>query len=534
MFLDHRQTDDTTIEADLCIVGAGPAGISIALEFANKAVSVCLLESGGFKLDARTQTLCEGEVTGLPYWRPLEEVRYRFFGGSTSKWGAWLAPLNEIDFERRPWVPFSGWPISYSDLEPHYIGAQRMCAVPSFDYDIENMGFKPGALQPFGQEELVHRLWHFGAPTRFGTLYRRKLELAKNIRVILHANVTELEMDDSDTIVTGARIATLDGQCSAVRAKVFVLASGGLEVPRLLLQSRTAAGIGLGNHHDLVGRFFMEHPHVEIASVGLNGNRSWVKNYKLQRLGRRVIRPHICLPEQKQRELQLLNCSCSIDIPDVEGTGYGALRRVKKIIMDPFENGSILRNLALTIANPLDLSFGIYTKLTRSMYIPHPPIPGEVRLYVRSEQIPDPESRVTLSEKRDLLGMNQIKLDWRMTGENKRSIRVMSQILVSEFERLGLGEVHPRPWLQKDDGEWPNDLRGGPHHMGTARMDANPTRGVVDQNCRVHGTRNLFVAGSAVFPTSGYANPTLTLVALSVRLGEHLKREFARQPNLSG
>jgi choline dehydrogenase-like flavoprotein len=445
-----------------------------------------------------------------------------------------LAPLNEIDFTRRAWVPYSGWPISYSDMEPHYIRAQELCAVPSFNYDIESVGFNPDALQPFGQDELVQRLWHFGTPTRFGTLYRRQLELAKNIRVILHANVTELETDDSDTIVTGAKIATLDGKRSVVRAKVFVLASGGLEVPRLLLQSRTTAGIGLGNRHDLVGRFFMEHPHIEIASVVLNGDRSWVKKYQLQRLGRRVVRPHLCLPEQKQRELELVNCSCSIDIPDEEKTGYGALRRIKKNIMDPFENGSILRDLACMIANPLDLAFGLYTKLSKAMYIPHPPVPREIRLYVRAEQIPDPESRVTLSEKRDLLGLNQIRLDWRLNAEDKRSIRIMSQILVSEFERLGLGEVSPRPWLQVDDGGWPDDLRGGPHHMGTTRMDASPTRGVVDQNCRVHGTRNLFIAGSAVFPTSGYANPTLTLVALSVRLGEHLKREFARQPNLLG
>jgi choline dehydrogenase-like flavoprotein len=533
MFLDLRQIDQTLIDADLCVIGAGPAGISIALEFANNGVSVCLLESGGFKLNARTQTLCEGEVVGLPYWRPLDEVRYRFFGGSTSKWGAWLAPLNEIDFSRRDWVSYSGWPISFSDMEQYYIRAQELCAVPSFNYDLGEVGFKPGALRTFEQDELVHRLWHFGAPTRFGTLYRRQLKLAQNVRVILHANVTELEADESNSRVSSAKIATLDGKRSLVRAKVFVLASGGLEVPRLLLLSRTTNGTALGNRHDLVGRFFMEHPHIDVASVVLNGDRKWVKKYQLQRLGRRVVRPHLCLPEQKQRELQLVNCSCSIDIPDAENTGYGALRRIKKNIMDPFENESILRNFALMIANPLDLAFGLYTKLTNAMYIPHAPVPRKISLYVRGEQIPDPESRVTLSEKRDCLGLNQVKLDWRMNGEEKRTLRVMSQVLANEFERLGLGEVQLRPWLQRDAGGWPDDLRGGPHHMGTARMDASPTRGVVDQNCRVHGVENLFIAGSAVFPTSGYANPTLTLVALAVRLSDYLKRELSHEPNLS-
>jgi choline dehydrogenase-like flavoprotein len=419
-------------------------------------------------------------------------------------------------------------------MEPYYIRAQELSAVPTFNYDIESVGFSPDALQQFGKEGLVHRLWHFGAPTRFGALYRRQLKLAENIQVILHANVTELETDDSDTVVTGARVATLDGKRSVVRAKTFVIATGGLEVPRLLLQSRTAAGVGLGNRFDLVGRFFMEHPHIEIASVALNGNRNWVKNYQLQRIGRRVVRPHLCLSEQEQRDLELVNCSCSIDVPDEEKTGYGALRRIKRNIMDPFENGSILRDFACMIANPLDLAFGLYTKLTRAMYIPHPPIPREIVLYARAEQIPDPESRVTLSEKRDLLGLNQIKLNWRMNCEDKRTLRVMSQVLTSEFERLGLGEVRPFQWLEGNDNTWPENLRGGPHHMGTTRMDANPTRGVVNQNCRVHGVKNLYVSGSSVFPTAGYANPTLTLVALAARLAEHLKRKFARVPELKG
>jgi len=172
--------------------------------------------------------------------------------------------------------------------------------------------------------------------------------------------------------------------------------------------------------------------------------------------------------------------------------------------------------------------------LSNSRYIPHRPIPLEVALRVRSEQIPNPESRVTLSEKRDGLGLNQIRLDWRMGGAEKRSMRLMAQVLQFEFERLGLGEVHSSGWLESDDEEWPADLIGGPHHMGTTRMSDDPRRGVVDHNCRVHDLRNLFVAGSSVFPTSGYANPTLTLIALAVRLADHLKRDLLSTPTLIG
>jgi choline dehydrogenase-like flavoprotein len=340
----------------------------------------------------------------------------------------------------------------------------------------------------------------------------------------LHANVTKLETDDRGEVVTCARASTLAGHRIEVRAKAFVLASGGLEVPRLMLLSRTRDGIGIGNRYDLVGRFFMEHPHVNIGRVVLTGDRGWVRAYQLQRLGQRVVRLHLCLPECLQRKAALLNCSCSIDIPDEDETSYAALRRIKRTIVDPFENGSILRDLARTVANPLDVAFGVYSKLSRSRYIPRKRIPDEILLRIRAEQAPIPHSRVTLSDRRDALGLQQIKLDWQLSGEERRSMRIMARVLSEEFTRLGLGEVHLFSWLAPDQNSWPADLVGGPHHMGTTRMCDDPRQGVVDRDCRVHGVKNLFIAGSAVFPTGGYVNPTLTIVALAVRLADHLER----------
>ncbi|HQP88204.1 MAG TPA: GMC family oxidoreductase [Thermoanaerobaculia bacterium] len=533
MFQDLQQLDQTTIEADLCIIGSGPAGISIALAFAGKPIRVCLLESGGFDLEKRTQSLCKGEVAGLPYWRPLEEVRYRYFGGSTSNWGAWLAPLNEIDFHAREWIPSSGWPLSFADLEPYYARAHLLFRATDSTYDPDNVGFEPDALLKISNEGLVHRLWNFGAPARFAGLYRRPLACADNVRVILHANVTELQTDAAGQIITCVNVATLDGKRSNVRATLFVLAAGGLEVPRILLLSHTPDGVGIGNRHDLVGRFFMEHPHVNIGKVVLTGDRRWVKNYQLRRIGRRVVRPHLCLSEQKQRELQLVNCSCSLDPPCEENTSYAALRRLKKAIMDPFENGNILRDLALAVANPLDVAYGLYSKVVGSRYIPRRRAPREILLRARVEQTPIPESRLTLSEKRDELGLNLIRLDWRMAGIERDTMRVMGQLIADEFETLGLGEVHLATWLRSNEPEWPDDLWGGPHHMGTTRMNDDPTRGVVDRNSRVHGLKNLFIAGSSVFPTAGYANPTLTIVALAVRLANHLEVLLTHTSSLS-
>jgi choline dehydrogenase-like flavoprotein len=148
------------------------------------------------------------------------------------------------------------------------------------------------------------------------------------------------------------------------------------------------------------------------------------------------------------------------------------------------------------------------------------------RMFTRQEQAPNPESRIVLSAENDELGMPRANLRWKFTPIDKRSMRVYYELLGREMGRAGLGRVQIMDWLlDGDDTAWPNHLSGGWHHMGTARMHEDPRQGVVDANCRVHGIANLFVAGGAVYPTGGAVNPTLTVVAMALRLSDHLKNK---------
>jgi choline dehydrogenase-like flavoprotein len=159
-------------------------------------------------------------------------------------------------------------------------------------------------------------------------------------------------------------------------------------------------------------------------------------------------------------------------------------------------------------------------------------------LYVvaRAEQAPNPASRVMLSEERDAFGLPRIALDWQLLDVDKRSLKVTMEALDRELRRLSLGRVEPSAWLDEPETPWvadplvSNHPVGGYHHMGTTRMATSPRRGVVDADCRVHGLGNLYVAGSSVFPTGGWANPTLTILALALRLGDHLGRKLDPVP----
>ena len=173
-----------------------------------------------------------------------------------------------------------------------------------------------------------------------------------------------------------------------------------------------------------------------------------------------------------------------------------------------------------------DVARGMFRATPDDPYHPPYDLSRPIRFYTRLEQCPNPDSRVKLIGEQDALGLNRIALDWQLTDLDKRSLRRSQELIGAEFGRLGVGRFKLDDWLLADDNSWPEDLHGGHHHMGTCRMSDDPKRGVVDRDCRVHGFDNLYVAGSAVYPTTGYVNPTLTVVALALRLADHLKTKF--------
>jgi choline dehydrogenase-like flavoprotein len=511
MFADARRLDDgTRLEADIAIVGAGPAGITIARAFAGSRFRIALVESGGLEFDPEVQDLHAGASTGIQY--PVAGSRLRYFGGSSNHWGGYCRPLDPIDFEAREWVPHSGWPFGRDVLDPYYGRASEAVEVAPGRY--EDDGYwrertgEPLVAWPAG---CVHaRFFHYSPPTRFGERYRAALERASNVQVLLNASVRRLGAVPSGAAVDRLEVRTLTGRRHEVRARQYVLAAGGLENPRILLLSDDVVPRGLGNRNDQVGRYFMEHPHVGGFAEIVVADLARLPRIYRERLvfdGRAGKAAFVPAPGFLRRE-RLLNASFTMAVAGEYGSGTDLKEPMAQ------EHVAMLRSARSFLADG-----------SRSLKTGDPGYAGVwMGIGCACEQVPNPESRVTLAAERDALGMRRINLDWRLTEQDRRSLDAHIRSLGREFAAAGIGRMRLRI---EEDGRWPDVVAGGNHHMGTTRMNDEPRHGVVDRNCRVHGVDNLYVAGSSVFPTSGSANPTLNILALAYRLVDHLKERLA-------
>lgn len=509
MHTDARTLDHgTLIEGDICIIGAGAAGISMALEWIDTPYHVVLLEGGGFDYDPAMQDLYRGKSIGAPYQVPLEIARLHFFGGTTGHWAGWCAPLDPIDFKKRDWVPHSGWPISKKDLDPFYARAHRYPELGPYQYDVAHYERQNPARTRLPLDEKIFwtKMWQFSLPTRFGTRYREDIVKAPNLHLYTYANVTEIEASASGRVVEGLHAKTIDGKEHRVRARYYVLACGAIQNARLLLASNRQTPAGLGNDNDLVGRFFMEHFEMGGAQLVL-AESDPLSMYASRFGGQRLPSGELALTEQVQQQQRILNGTASLR-PGTYGeemtSFFQSFQRRARQRQNSEQNEE---------AEPLRLSR------------PEPSPDGQraYRLQSRAEQAPNPESRVVLSMEKDVFGMPYADLNWQLTELDKRSIRVFYEMLGQELGRQGVGRVQLLDWLLEDDNSWPSFLGGGFHHMGTTRMHDDPKQGVLDANGKVHRIENLYAAGSSAFPTAGAANPTLTLIALSLRLSDHLK-----------
>ena len=506
MYTDARKIDNhSLIEGDICIIGAGAAGITIALELIKSNRKVILLESGGFEYDRASQMLNEGNNIGLSYFT-LSTVRLRFFGGTTNHWFGFCSTLDPIDFEERDWVPHSGWPITRKDMDPFYDRAQPVCDLGPNNYDLAYWEKQNPSFQhlPFDTSKVRTKMWQKSPPTRFGVKYRKAILDASNVHLYTFANVTEIVLNESGQDVTALKVKTLSGRQHRVQAKQYVLACGGIDNPQVLLNSNSVMKNGVGNQNDLVGRFFMEHPHVDSADMILASSPHmflyYDSIYALKQFGM------LALSEQYQREHKLLNYSALLLFdPDIEAR-YHFMDSIPK---DP--------KLILDFVKDMDKTNkekgGKDRQESAKNYV----------FSTRIEQTPNPNSRVKLNGTKDAVGMQEVNLNWQLSALDKRTIKEANLMIGKELGRTGLGRLKLRDWLLTENPPWPHYLSGGAHNMGTTRMNNDPKKGVVDANCKVHGLPNLYIAGSSVFPTGGTANPTLTIVALAIRLAEHLK-----------
>jgi choline dehydrogenase-like flavoprotein len=568
LFIDARTiSNDDILETDICIIGAGAAGITLARELTGQPFRVALLESGGVVPDADAAALTSGQSIGLPYY-PLQSTRLRFFGGTTNHWGGTCRPFDEHDFEPRDWIPYSGWPIGKSDLQPYYERAATICRVDSPDvWDIDVWQKQdPYPLWPLADDRLIARVAQIVPVERrsFGRNYREDIERAQNVTAYLHANALQIETDEAGQTVTHVRVACFSGTAFSVKARHFVLAVGGVENARLLLLSNSRQSSGLGNQYGLVGRFFMEHPRFKGAVIVPTDRHLPVKLYEPHRVKGTQIKVYLSLSAETLRNERLVDVQMNLD-PVYNSHYLNALESQAvdslKYLVDTLQHGAQPNNLGEHLSNVMVDLMHWHEKLVPlaplpvpkpeviSMLMQSPPAErerlileflGDIGLFAydeahgsipvdqidvttRIEPAPNPESRITLGSERDQLGQPRAQLDWQLRSLDKRSVVRTLEIFGGVLGRTGMGRLQ----IVSDDlTTWPEDTRGGWHHMGTTRMNDDPKQGVVDKNCQVHGLSNLFIAGSSVFPTAGSGTPTMTLVSLALRLADHIKERM--------
>jgi choline dehydrogenase-like flavoprotein len=519
MLIDARTIPaGTVVETDVCIVGAGAAGITMAREFRSSSFRVTLLESGGMEFEQDTQDLYQGQSIGLPF--DMQASRLRFFGGTTNHWGGYCLPFDAIDFEPRDDFPYHGWPFPKSHLDPWYARAQQVCRLGRYDYQRTNWGLPASKIPPPFSGPIFETKLLQENPVRFGPSYAPELTRDPRVTVYLQANACHLDGGETDAEIKELSVKSLTGTDFTVRARIYVLATGGIENARLLLASGRSGGPGIGNGHDLVGRFFMVHLAYgggTIVPSDPHGDFDFMTNGPYSPDTYRID-PIIGLSDQSMHARHLPNFIMGWDFqfaPVVR-----AVEALRRLIGGEGPGGSVLTDLSKVIGN-LDGVTGFAVR--KALFGEGIPIEA-MHLWCASEQQPNPQSRILLGSKRDRLGIPEVVVDWRLVAEDQSKAADTNLLLGAEIGRAGFGRM--RSAFGKDDA-WPQDFVGNDHHMGTTRMHRDPALGVVDENCRTHSVANLYVAGSSVFPTGGANNPTLTIVALALRLADHLKKQFA-------
>jgi choline dehydrogenase-like flavoprotein len=508
---------------DLCVAGSGPAGLAIAVEFLDLSYKVLVVEGGGLEYTEESQQIYQGDVVGHEYFA-LDETRLRFLGGSSNHWGGWCRPLEDLDFHERSWVPSSGWPIPSGTLEPYLARAHDFLKLGPTQYSPATAKLLGSPLFAFDPKAFVHRFWNQGIPTpQVGELHKEALKQSQNVIVLLNASVKDIVLNENMDRAIAFTVQGREDQLRRIQARRFVVALGGLENPRLLLNANRQIKPGIGNQHDLVGRFFMEHLDVlcgELVAPDINRVTS---AYELvardQGYG---VRTAICLTPGAQAQHRVLNQAFEIEGVKARhaSPGYLALRRMLRDANegDFADFAEHLRNMVQDLAG---LSNGAYTYVTgREQFV-------RLEVHSHAEQAPNPESRIRLTDKVDRLGLRRIALDWRTTPLDKRSLRFAVELLAREIGRVGVGRLQIPDWLLVDDDDWGSALEGGHHHMGTTRMASDAGRGVVDPECRLFNIENLYLAGSSVFPVSGTATPTLAIIQLALRLADRLKADLS-------
>jgi choline dehydrogenase-like flavoprotein len=497
--------------ADICIVGAGAAGITLAVVFARKGKKVLLLEGGGATREDSSQALYDSEIAGLPH-RGIHTGRIRVKGGTTVRWGGQILELDALDFTPRPGVPESGWPFPQSELTPFYERALHLEGLAKVDRS-DAAVWRDHHL-PFTQfADLQAYLSRWCPEPNFARLHNRTLATHPNLHLWLHANAVELLTEDD--IVAGLRCRTLTGVETTFRAQQYIFALGGIESSRFFLQPRPG---GLPwNRSGLLGQHFQDHIDCNAAQVIPHDLASFHETFDpIFSRGFKFL-PKLRLPPQLQSQLGTLSVGSTMGFEDTGKARMQAKHTIRNLMRGRFSD--VTRDNLTHTAKHVPMLFNQAWRyyIQRRAYAP-----PEVRIFLRihCEQEPTSHSSITLTDQRDPLGLFRVRLDWQISERELDTIR--QYVRIAQRSLADIANIIPDTDLMSGSPDFRTRCDDSNHHMGGMRMSTSDSTGVVDTNLRLYGLSNIYICSSAVFPCSGFSNPTHTVLALAIRLCDHL------------
>jgi len=545
------------LRADVAVVGAGPGGIVTALELADGGLDVLLLESGRLRDDPAAQALGDAAELDADRHAPMAITTRRGVGGTSAIWGGRCVPFDPVDFDDRAHVPQASWPISHEDVEPYLERACAWCVCgrPVFDTrevpHLRDREIVPGFVNGDVRATALER---WSLPTDFGREHRARLRDSHRVRLVTGLTCTEVVCDGGDR-PAWLEARRLDGSPVRVTARAYVLACGGVETTRLLLASRRDHPEGLGNASGHLGRWYMAHMEGSVANVRfatdparticeyerdtdgvyvrrrLTFTRAFQHEHRLPNIVGWLANPSLADPSHGSGILSFVYLALRSPLgglfaPDAQRASLTG-EKVPGAPYGPVERGPVrahLRNLVRDL--PSTAAFAASFGFRR--FVPHRKAPGffvrsKANLYplqYHAEHLPNAESRITLSDERDALGMPRVRIDIRFSDADVEGVLRAHALWDEHLRRHGLGRLE---YLDDPAARVRDQAGGGFHQLGTTRMSSRPEDGVVDPDLRVHGLRDLYVVSSSVCPTSSQANSTFMIVALAVRLADHLR-----------
>jgi choline dehydrogenase-like flavoprotein len=511
MFLDGNAAAAGRFDRvwDVCVVGSGPAGMTLARRLAAQGHDVALMEAGGLEISWESQDFYLGDVVGMAYY-DLDVGRLRTFGGTSQHWHGRSRPLEAYNFETLPYLPLSGWPISRADLDPYVEETDSIL-------DLVPASAVPDQPVEDGLGDLVRIRFRHSTPTRFAEKFGPELQASERITLIYNAALVDLRLSEDMQAVTGAVFRPADpaGQPFTVTARHYALCLGGIETPRFLLNANSQMPMGIGNQNDQVGRYFSEHPTYRIADVLSDGTVPQSAGYMLT--------------FEAMKRHEMLSCNLLLATQG-HSLSRAALRSVA--CSSEFSEQLAARVLGRGIDCEREGLFDV-------LEVRRTGADQTGKLGIIIEQELNPDSRVMLGDDVDAFGQRRVVLDWRLTERDIHTMRSAAEIVGRSLAAQDYGRLKIRDWLRAEPADVPQLDEEGDHevaihhHLCTTRMSADPRTGVVDADCRVHGIDNLHISGGSVFATGGFANPTYPVVQLALRLGDHLGARLSTEPATS-